>query len=62
MAQTDRQTDKHPDGHGNSMTESAQWGQFNENKLWMTKKYKLKHIGAKKENPLTFFTFWESQN
>ena len=27
MAQTDTQTH----GHGNSMTESAQWGQFSEN-------------------------------
>ena len=30
----DRQTDRHPDiltdGHGNSMTESARWGQFSE--------------------------------
>ena len=27
MAQTDKQTN----GHGDSMTESAQWGQFSEN-------------------------------
>ena len=25
MAQTDKQTDRQTDGHGNSMTESAQW-------------------------------------
>jgi hypothetical protein len=24
------QTDRHPDEHGDSMTESAQWGRFNE--------------------------------
>ena len=28
--QTDRLKNKHPDGHGNYMTESAQWGQFSE--------------------------------
>ena len=31
MAQTDRQTHTHTDGHGDSMTESAQWGRFSEN-------------------------------
>ena len=34
MAQTDKQTDIHPDGHGNSMTESAKWGQFSENSAY----------------------------
>ena len=34
------QTDRHPDGFGDSMTESAQWGRFSENlilesKLWV---------------------------
>ena len=29
--QTDRETDKQTGGHCESMTESAQWGQFNEN-------------------------------
>ena len=24
------QTDRHTEGHGNSMTESAQWGRFSE--------------------------------
>ena len=28
---TDKQTNRHPDGHGDSMTESAQWGWFSEN-------------------------------
>ena len=28
MAQTDKQTDILTNGHGDSMTESAQWGQF----------------------------------
>ena len=31
MEQPNRQTDKQTDGHGNSMTESAQWGRFSEN-------------------------------
>ena len=31
--QTYKQIDKQPDGHGNSMTESAQWGQFSENAI-----------------------------
>ena len=31
MAQTDKQTDKQTDGHGDSMTELAQWGRFSEN-------------------------------
>ena len=31
MAQTNRQTHTHTDGHGDSMTESAQWGLINEN-------------------------------
>ena len=31
MAQAHRQTDRHTDGHDNSMTESAQWDQFSEN-------------------------------
>ena len=26
-----RQTNRQTDGHGNSMTESTQWGQFSEN-------------------------------
>ena len=30
--QTDKQTDEQTDGYGNSMTESAQWGLFSENK------------------------------
>ena len=30
MAQTHKQTDRQTDEHGDSMTESAQWGQFNE--------------------------------
>ena len=30
--QTNRQTDRQTDGHRDSMTESAQWGQFSENK------------------------------
>ena len=29
MAQTDRQTNRQTNGHGNSMTESAQWGKMN---------------------------------
>jgi hypothetical protein len=33
MAQTDRQTDGQI-GHGDSMTESAQWGRFSENPRW----------------------------
>ena len=28
-----RHTDRHTDGHGNSMTELAEWGRFSENKL-----------------------------
>ena len=31
MAQTNRQTDRHTDGHRYSMTESAQGGQLSEN-------------------------------
>ena len=31
MAQTDRQTDILTNGHGDSMTESAQWTGFSEN-------------------------------
>ena len=31
--QTHRQTDTQTDGHGDSMTESAQWGQFSETSL-----------------------------
>ena len=31
MAQTDRQTDRHTHGHGNSMTISAQWGRVGKN-------------------------------
>ena len=31
MAQTDRQTNIKTDGHGDSITESAQWGRFSEN-------------------------------
>ena len=30
MTQTDRQTDTHTHRHGDSMTESAQWGQVSE--------------------------------
>ena len=30
---TDRQTHRHTDGHGDSMTNSAQWGQVGENLL-----------------------------
>ena len=30
MAQTNRQTHRHPGGHGDSMTETAHWGQFSE--------------------------------
>ena len=33
MTQTNRQTEPQTDGHGDSMTESAQWGQFSENTL-----------------------------
>ena len=32
MAQTNRQTEKQTGGHRDSMTESAQWGRFSENK------------------------------
>ena len=28
MAQTRKQKDRHTDGHGDSMTELAQWGRF----------------------------------
>ena len=31
MAQTDRQTNRHTDGHGDSMNNSAQWGRVGEN-------------------------------
>ena len=31
MAQTDRQTDRHTHGHGDSMTNLAQWGRVGEN-------------------------------
>ena len=31
MAQTNRQTDKQTSGHGDSMTNSAQWGRVGEN-------------------------------
>ena len=32
MAQTDKQTDRQTNGHGDSMTNSAQWGQVSEEK------------------------------
>ena len=32
MAQTHRQTEPQTDGHGDSMTNSAQWGRVGENK------------------------------
>ena len=38
MAQTNRQTDISTDGHGNSMTNSAQWGRVGENALRMDRK------------------------
>ena len=31
MAQTNRQTNRQTDGHGDSLTELAQWGRFSEN-------------------------------
>ena len=31
MAQTDTHTDRQTDGHGDSMTNSAQWGRVGEN-------------------------------
>ena len=32
MAQTDTQTDRHTDGHGDLLTNSAQWGRVGENR------------------------------
>ena len=34
MAQTDRQTDTQTDGHGDSMTNSAQWGRVGEKRTY----------------------------
>ena len=34
MAQTEPQTHTHTDGHGNSMTNSAQWGRVGENDVF----------------------------
>ena len=31
MAQTNKHTNRQTDGHGDSMTESAQWGKFSKN-------------------------------
>ena len=35
MAQTDTQTDTQTDGHGDSMTNSAQWGRVGENAIML---------------------------
>ena len=46
MAQTDRQTDNLTNGHGDSMTESAQWGKFSENTATSSLNEVLSHRGS----------------
>ena len=38
------QTSRHPDGHGDYMTESAQWGQFSEKKREKNQNSDFLHI------------------
>ena len=47
MAQTDRQTqtDRHTHGHGDSMTNSAQWGRVGENRKENEQKGEIEEEG-----------------
>ena len=48
MAQTDRQTEPQTDGHGDSMTNSAQWGRVGEKPTNSSMYKPLKHMSREK--------------
>ena len=50
----DRQTNKQTDEHGDSMTESAQWGRFSEN----CKKTAVSFENSPLDSFWPFWTFW----
>ena len=50
MAQTDRTTDRQTDGHGDSMTNSAQWGRVGEKYIDIDKFYFCKFYKGTSKN------------